>query len=217
MDKEKRKIQIDILLTILLVFCMGIQLWPLLAHEVAGTLMFICLGIHTKLNWSWYKAMAKGNYTPMRVIILVVAVLLWLDMLALLCSSLAISYYVLRYVPSPVGISLGRIMHLAASYWAIVLMGLHLGLHWSKFVGKLTVDWCSIGGKCLKFLGLLAAVYGLYSFWQLGWWDYLWLNAQFVSFEGLESPWIFYPTCLCILGGGIWIGYYGMKLLRRIL
>ncbi len=217
MNKERRKIKIDILLTILLVFCMGMHLWPLLAHEVAGTLMFICLVIHTKLNWSWYKALAKGRYTPMRVLILVVAVLLWLDMLALLCSSLTISYYVFRYLPSPVGISLGRNIHLAASYWAIVLMGIHLGLHWSKFASKLTADWHSAGGKCLKAIGLLAAAYGLYSFCQLGWWDYLWLNVQFVSIEGLESPWIFYPTCLCILGSGIWIGHYGMNILRRIM
>ena len=217
MIKEKRKIKIDILLTVLLVFCMGIQLWPLLAHEIAGTLMFICLGIHTWLNWPWYKGMLKGSYTPMRVLILVVAILLWLDMVALLGSSLAISYYVFRYVPSPVGISLGRMMHLAASYWAIVLMSIHLGMHWSKFTSRLVADWHSLAGRALKIMGLVATVYGLYSFWQLGWWDYLWLDVQFVSFEGLESPWIFYPTCLCILAGGVWLGYYGMKILRRML
>lgn len=216
MIKEKRKIKIDILLTVLLVFCMGIQLWPLLAHEIAGTLMFICLGIHTWLNWPWYKAMLKGTYTPMRVLILAIAILLWLDMVALLVSSLGISYYVFRYVPSPVGISMGRMMHLAASYWAMVLMGIHLGLHWSKFISRFTVEWHSFTGKVLRIMGMLAALYGLYNFWQLGWWDYLWLDVQFVSFEGLESPWIFYPICLCILASGIWIGYYVMKFLRRI-
>ncbi len=210
------KIQIDIMLTVLLVFCMGIQLWPLLAHEIAGTLMFICLGIHTWLNWPWYKGMLKSSYTPMRVLILAVAILLWLDMVALFVSSLAISYYVFRYVPSLVGISLGRMMHLAASYWAIVLMGIHLGLHWSKFISRFTVDRHSFTGKVLRIMGMLAALYGLYSFWQLGWWDYLWLDVQFVSFEGLESPWIFYTTCMCILASGIGIGHYGMKILRRM-
>lgn len=215
MKKESLKIKLDILLTLLLVFCMGMPLWPLLAHEIAGTIMFICLAIHTWLNWSWYRGLFKGRYTAMRWIILAVAVCLWLDLLALAFSSLSISYYVFKYMPSLLGARLGRNVHLVSSYWGIVLMSIHLGLHWSKFAGKLRVDWSSTIGKGLRVLGLLAAVYGLYSFWKFRWLDYMWLNVKYVSFAGLDSPWIFYPTCLCIMAGGVFIGFYWMKFMRK--
>ena len=217
MVKEGLKIRLDIVLTVLLMFCMGIQLWPLLAHEIAGTLMFICLGLHTWLNWPWYRGLMKGRYTIMRLVILAIAVLLWLDMLVLFGSSLAISYYVFRYLPSPVGISLGRSLHLAASYWALVLTGIHLGIHWSKIAGRIQVDWHSVTGWIIRGIGFLIPAYGFYCFYQLGWWNYLWLEVQFVSFDGIESPWTFYPACLCIIGGWIWMGYYGTKALRWIL
>ena len=59
------KIIVDMLMTLLLLFLMGYQLWGEVAHEWAGAGMLVLFLAHHILNRGWYKSLFKGRYTPM--------------------------------------------------------------------------------------------------------------------------------------------------------
>ena len=52
---------------------------------------------------------------------------------------------------------LGRSMHVAASYWGIVLMGLHIGMHWSMIAGRVKNVWA-------KIFAVIFCGWGMYEF-----------------------------------------------------
>ncbi len=55
-------------------------------------------------------------------------------MLCLGFSGIVLSRYVFSFVQGG-PMATARTMHLAASYWGFVLMGLHAGLHWRMILG----------------------------------------------------------------------------------
>ena len=59
--KGSLKIIVDVLMTVLLLFLMGSQLWGEEAHEWAGAGMFILFIAHHVLNRGWHKGLFKGK------------------------------------------------------------------------------------------------------------------------------------------------------------
>ena len=83
-----KKITIDILMTLALLFLMGYQFWGETAHEWVGAGMFVLFILHHILNGNWHKRLFQGKYTPMRILLLCVDVLVLLSMLALSTAEL---------------------------------------------------------------------------------------------------------------------------------
>lgn len=163
------KIVIDILMTAALLFLMGYQFWEEVAHEWAGAGIFLMFLAHHILNRSWYKGLFRGRYTPLRILRVCVNFLTLAAMIALMYSSIVMSRHVFVFLPIEGGMSLARRLHILGAYWGFVLMSLHLGLHWSMFIGRARKG---LGLKRLSRLrsallfsaGLVIAVYGIYAF-----------------------------------------------------
>lgn len=131
------KIVVDILMTAALLFVSGYQLWSETAHEWAGTGLFALFIVHHVLNWSWYKNLFRGRYTAMRVFQLAVDMLLLAVMLMQMYSGIVLSRYVFDFLPVEGGLALARRLHILGAYWGILLMSLHLGLHWNMILGMI--------------------------------------------------------------------------------
>lgn len=91
--------------------------------------------MHHGLNWKWFQALARGRYTPRRILQTVLVLLLFVSMAAQIVSGLAMTRHVLPFLELPASIAAARRIHLACGYWSFLLTGLHLGLHWGIFLG----------------------------------------------------------------------------------
>lgn len=217
----KIKITIDILMTLLLLFLMGYQFWGELAHEWAGAVMFLLFIVHHILNRNWYKNIFKGRYSPMRIIQLLVNTVLLAVMAGMMVSGVILSRHVFAFLPIQGGTSFARILHMACAYWGLVLMALHLGLHWNmvmstarKAAKRQSVS--RIGKIAVFVFATVIAAYGLSVFIRRNLADYMFLRTQFVFLDFGESKLYFYAEYLAMMGLFIYLAHYVMKLFHKV-
>lgn len=219
--KIKIKILLDAAMTLVILFLMGYQLWGEAAHEWAGAAIFILFILHNVLNLTWYRNLFRGKYNPMRAAVFVVNLLLLISMACLVISSVILSRYVFAFLPIHGGMSLGRLMHMAAAYWGFVLMAAHLGLHWNMLLGMAgrlvkTETW-STAAKVTAFLaGTGIALYGLSVFVKRDLLTCLFLRTEFVFLDYNEPKILFYLDYLALMGLFIYLAHYGLKLLKKV-
>lgn len=189
-------------MTILLVVLMAYPITGQLAHEWAGTGMFLLFIAHHILNRHWFKTLGKGKYYTLRVVQTVIDILLLLDMLALMFSGIRLSRYVLTFLPGLGSVALARQMHMLASYWGFVLMGLHLGFHWNIIIavtlhhrsGKKTD-----GVLISRLIGTAVSLYGAYAVWKHQIWTYLFLYNEFLLFDFNRPAVLYFLDYFCMM------------------
>lgn len=219
--KAKIKILLDAVMTILMLFLMGYQLWGEKAHEWAGAAVFLSFILHNILNLTWYRNLFKGRYNPMRTAVLAVNGLLLLSMVCLMVSSVILSRYVFAFLPVHGFLSLGRKMHMAAAYWGFALMAAHLGLHWNMLLGmagKLikTESHSAVARVAAVLAGTGIALYGFTVFIRRDLLTYMFLRTEFVFLDYDEPVFLFYLDYLALMGLFIYIAHYGFQLLKKV-
>ena len=214
------KIIVDVLMTLVLLFLMGYQLWGEAAHEWAGAGMLILFLAHHFLNRHWYTNLFKGRFTSMRIFQICVDMLLLIAMLVQMYSGIVMSRHVFAFLPFGGGMALARRMHILGAYWGYILMSVHLGLHWNMFMGmagkrtgqKIT----SKSGHLLLFLtGLLITAYGAFVFVNRDFPTYLFLRSEFVFLDYEEPLWSFYLDYISLMGLWVFLSHYLSKGLRK--
>lgn len=125
----------DLAMALLLLFLMAYFITEQEIHEWLGVGMLVLFLLHHGLNWKWFQALARGRYTPRRILQTVLVLLLFVSMAAQIISGLAMARHVPPFLEIPVSIAAARQIHLACGYWSFLLTGLHLGLHWGIFLG----------------------------------------------------------------------------------
>ncbi|MDO4268704.1 MAG: DUF4405 domain-containing protein [Eubacteriales bacterium] len=218
--KMRIKITVDILMTAGVLFVSGYQFWGDGAHEWAGAGLLVLFLAHNFLNLSWYKALFRGKYTPMRIFQTAVNLLVLVSMAVQMYSGIVLSRHVFAFLPISGGMALARRLHILGAYWGFLLMSLHLGLHWNmvlSMTGKLRK------GKERKLpamtglvAGALIAAYGLYVFWKRDFPTYLFLRSEFVFMDYEELPLFFYLDYAALMGLWVFLAYFASKGLRKI-
>ena len=213
--KQSAKIAIDVLMTALLVVLMAYPVTGQAVHEWVGAGMFLLFLAHHILNRHWFKTLCKGKYNGQRVLQTAVDVLLLGDMLALMFSGIRLSRYVFTFLPGLGSAATARRLHMLASYWGLVLMGLHLGLHWGmvtallhrKFDGKVgPLPWCA---------GIAAGLYGIYALWKHQIWIYLTLRSEFLLLDFDEPAALYALDYFCIMALFTLLAYTITSLIRK--
>lgn len=171
------KRSIDAAMYILLLLLMGQFVLPGAVHEWLGMIAGALFLLHSGLNYKWFLTVFKGKYTIVRAMQLVVDLLLLLVMLACMVSGILVSRHLFT-VGSGSTIAFGRHLHLVATAWGFVLVAVHLGLHWSVFVGM--VKKMAVRGKTLKVFRVMCrilvaalCVWGIYLFVERRFWEEL--------------------------------------------
>lgn len=140
-------------------------------HEIAGLAIGFAVIIHILLNWKWVKNVSLAIFNKKIAlktrIGYILNILLFLDMAVIIISGILISKVVfptLRMQSS----FFNRGTHVAASYIALAIIGIHLGLHWNwvmnmfkKFI-KIKAE-NKIIGYISKAAAVLVLVFGIYS------------------------------------------------------
>lgn len=214
------KITVDILMLIAMPLLMGYMLIGARFHEWIGAGVFLLFILHHILNYKWLTSLFKGKYSAVRILNTAVNVLVFVCMLGLMYSGIVMSRYVFSFLPINGGAALARKIHMLCSYWGLVLMSLHLGLHWNVIMGivrKITkVKKSSVRNVVLRFLAAVTAGYGAYAFVKRNVTDYLLLKIQFAFFDMSESLVCFILDYAAIMGLFAVVGYYVLAVLRKL-
>ncbi|MPR05535.1 DUF4405 domain-containing protein [Microvirga tunisiensis] len=146
-------------------------------HEIFGTAMFAFLAWHIVVNRLWFKNLFRGRYDGRRTLVLALNLLLLVNMVILLITSIVISKLLFSALPIPDSIYL-REVHWFSAYWVMMIVGIHLGLHWvrvmtlSRSILGLSANSAS-RTMVLRVIAVLLAGLGAWSFSVLGVWTKL--------------------------------------------
>ena len=216
--KKKIRIIVDCGMVLLLPLLMAYSLVGETAHEYLGIGMFLLFIAHHILNIAWWKNLIRGKYTPIRIVGTVLNFVLVIIMLALPISGMILSRHAFRFWHFG-GTSAARTVHLLASYWGLVLMSLHAGMHGNVMMGMIRKAAnmqhpSKIRTWNLRVIALLLAICGVHAFVKNEIGSYLFLRTQFV-FVDFSQPVIqsLLEYCVIILLF-IVVGYYVVKALK---
>ena len=168
--KNKRstvKILIDIGMTICLLLLMPYSLLSETAHEWIGMAMLMLFIAHHMLNRKWLLSIGKGKYNAFRVIQTVLVIIMFILMMGSMISGILLSNYIFKWIKISGTYMTARQIHMFCAYWGLVVMSLHLGLHWNIAVAMTGRLWKSpsvIRKWMARFVAVVIAGYGLYAF-----------------------------------------------------
>jgi hypothetical protein len=188
-----------------------------LPHEIFGTALSALLGWHLAVNRTWLRNLFRGRYDARRTVALVLHLLLIANMAALLVTSIVISKSVFALLPIPDSIYL-RDVHWFAAYWVMIIVGLHLGLHWSRVMGMVRTTLRLsprnfARTSVLRIAAALLAGFGAWSFSVLGVWGKLTFtySLDFWDFTAAVTP--FFGHWAGVVSLPAVITHYGMMVL----
>jgi hypothetical protein len=130
MTRFQLRLVLDLVAALLLIA--GLAYWWLgnLAHELIGAGMFLLVLSHNLFNRRWYGRIPKEKKQPRGRIVIALNLTFLAMMVLLLVSSIIVSRSLFAFLPVDGG-QLMRDLHKLAAYWAILLVGVHLGLNWT--------------------------------------------------------------------------------------
>lgn len=188
----------------LLLLCMAYWWLGNFTHEVAGTSLFGLLVAHNVLNRRWYASVRRQQPPRSTLDKLLVAALL-AAMATLLITSLLISQTVFTAI-APADAYVARRVHVAAAYWALIVVALHIGIRWRVVLGAirqcaqaLQLRWNPPRAVLPLVIAVLAAG-GVYSSFQLGIGGKLVSRVSLDGWDFVESAWAFFVHHLAVVG-----------------
>lgn len=148
MSKLRRKLAFDAVLTILLVFEMLYQFTGNFLHEAIGAAFFLCIVAHLLLARRWIASTARSvgakKMNRQKKGLAIMAVLLFIDMLALGASSAIISNTLWNLGFDLSALNPGNIwipIHSASAYGLCALALAHLAMHWSAIASVFRIEY----------------------------------------------------------------------------
>lgn len=209
--KNRIKLAVDFLLTLVLLLLMAFPVTGQAAHEWLGLAMLALFAVHHFLNRQWAQNLLKGKYNAWRITQTAIDIMLLAAMLILILSGISLSRYALPSAPAFLSAALSRQLHLSVSHWAFLLMSVHLGLHWQMIAARLPKTRITVLPWLLA--GLIGA-YGLWALWRRQIWLYLLGTAEFLIFDGQYGGILFFLDYLGIMGLAAGITYGAVKICR---
>lgn len=213
------KIILDSIMLILLPLLMAYSLIGESIHEWLGITMFAVFILHHILNHKWLKSIFKGKYTPYRIYITVVNILLCVIMLALPISGILMSKHAVPFLSIRSGTSYARTIHMTTAYWGFVLMSIHFGNHIDMMLNsikrKLNTKKTVIKKLVCSLFTVLICSYGFYAFIQRRIAEYLFMKVMFAFFDYSESKLKFFADHIAMMLAFAVTGHYICKILKK--
>ena len=133
-----RKIYLDVAIFVLFILVMSFHFLPRILHEILGVAMAAVVFVHLVLNRHWIFSLVRGNRTSRKNFSILINFLLLVSFLVTLVTGIFISNYVFIDF---VSLELRRnvtihLLHHSVSYLMMILIGVHLGLHWQEIWGR---------------------------------------------------------------------------------
>jgi len=218
---KRIKISIDILMTVAMFFLMGMRLTGQMLHEITGAALFVLFITHLILNRKWIKAVPKGKYTAYRVMQTVINCLLFVGILLLMLTGMAMSGYVFTWLPLPIPMGTARSLHLITSHAVYLVMSMHIGMHFAAMIAgagrrirAIRKPWGSILVGFFRVLAIAVAVYGVLALLNRKFISYISGKMEFAYVDYDESIFWFFLDYAAIMGLCIFTIHYVAKFIR---
>ena len=152
---------VDTTMLVLTMLLMGYRVTGNLWHEILGIALVVTFLIHCVLNGQWFKkfrqVFKKSPSAPSRMIWMITNILLIVDMLILAVSSVVISKTVFSGL-NLTGGYIWKYLHTAAAYGSLILMSIHLGIHWKMILTEAGKKWpVLLTNKTVKIVARILA------------------------------------------------------------
>lgn len=213
------RIVVDLLMTAALIVLMSYALSGEKLHEWIGTGTFILFILHHVLNRAWLKNLFRGKYTLSRIMKTVVDILIFIAMLGLMYSAVIISRHIFRSLPIQGGKMFARQLHMLCSYWGMILISIHIGMHWEMVIGIVKKRFSKKSkARCIlsRITAITVAIFGIYSFGKHKIDTYLFLKTHFAFFDFNSPLYLFLLEYAAIMGLFAIIGYYLMRIVKKL-
>jgi hypothetical protein len=212
------RLMIDLTMTILLLVAMAYHITGNAIHELVGVVLIILFMAHNILNKRWYSTIFKGRFNVRRILSIVVNLLFLVSMAVIIISGFPISSEVFPYIPVENDMILRQI-HIQASYWGFIFMGVHIGMSWGTMINavrKMTriTGTSRIRTISLRIIAVLIVVYGVQNSFEREMLSRLTIYNPF-GWSSDESSLGFLIDHLAIVGIYISGTHYALKFIRK--
>ena len=213
-QKNMLRMTVDACMTALLLCLMAYQVTGDTLHEWFGIGMTVLLILHHALNIRWYGALFKGKYNTYRILSTVINTLLLASIALTAVCGMSMSAHAVPFLYGLLPVSFARRFHLSMSYWAFILMGLHLGLHLPAMTAKIRPG--KTAKALLTCLFTIAAGLGFLFFLRSRIPDYLFFLSPFAFFDYDKSGVLVFLENLAELFFFAFAGANTVRLIRSL-
>lgn len=219
MNTSTSRLWLTLAMTLLYVAALGCRLTGAVAHEWVGLAYCALCILHLVINRRWLKSITKGRYSFRRYANLLLNMLLLLSVITLCVTGIMGSRHVFGFLGFKGGMDI-RQLHTFATYWGLVLLGVHTGLQWVMMLAGLksiqrTTSLLAARGVRLCLAVLLSA-YGVWASFDRAMGSKLFLGFSFDFWDTARPELLFYTHNLAILALYAVITHYLSKLIAKI-
>ena len=174
------KMVVDILMLVLMLLEYSKIYTGQLLHEIFGIALLGLFIIHNVLNINFYKALFKGKYNTQRLIITITDLVFLLCMLFTIILGIPISDKVFKFLGLSGNMTM-RKLHTIFGYWGLVILSIHLGLHFKIIFAKLNqkIKEKNVLKVVMYLLEIMIIIYGIKVMIDTSFIDYLVGKASF--------------------------------------
>jgi hypothetical protein len=187
-------------------------------HEIIGTGFFLLLIAHNVFNRRWWGGIPKRPKNAPNIVAMTLNFSLLITMLGLLITSVIISETVFSFRPIRSDFT-SRQLHAAAAYWALVIVGIHLGWQWrtvsavvSARLGITTAS--TLRTTVLRLLAVGLAAFGVLSWLELDIGSKLLMQMSLSGWDFTTSTSAFFVHHLAVIGLFAFLAYCVSMLIR---
>lgn len=202
-----KRVFLDNVLLVIFLLTMSFQFLPKILHELLGVFMLVVAVLHLIWNRLWFSSLLRGKWNFKRGLSVMINGLLIVNVMIIMATGMMISNHLFKGV---FGIYLQRNMmvhqlHVSLPYVLLILLGLHLGLHWASLWHRFTNWRCwnlqsmkyRVGCRLIMLCVIAGGIYASFMH-QVG--DRLRLKHLFIT-AATQAPFgIFLLTLLNIIG-----------------
>ena len=189
-------------------------------HELIGISLFILFIVHNILNRRWYQTIFRGKMNVRRILNITVNILLLVMMVVLMISAMPISRIIFAFIHIQNNGLIARQIHTLAAYWGLILMAIHLGMHWGMVMGGVR-KMIGITGRSrirtivLQVFAVIIVVHGVQASFDRNVGSKLILYSTFDIWNSDESVIKLFFDYLSIVGIYICGTYYVLKIAKK--
>lgn len=134
---KKIKIVLDIIMFISMILLMRTNITGLQLHEILGICLFIIFIIHKIINFKWVKSVGKNilnkNMKSKSKIMFLLDLILLIFVTLNVTTGILVSKFILVSITIN-NIETVTILHKFFAWWSLILISIHIGLHWENVV-----------------------------------------------------------------------------------
>jgi hypothetical protein len=184
-------------------------------HEWIGVAVFVLFVVHNAVNWRWYRGLFRGKYDFRRIMNTAVNLLLLAAMTALMISGMLLSRTVFAFMGFSGEMQI-RQAHTIAAYWGLILIAVHVGMHWEMIIGAMRRMTKNAGTRpfwtiIMRTVTALIVIYGVYASFDREMGAKLFLGYSFDFWDPERPAVLFFTSNLAIMGVYICATHYFLK------